>query len=256
MHWKPTVRYLFAVEVHVYALSVAAGVLLSFFPFLIVMVSVCRDILHWPAAVEAIHQALNDVFPEDLYEFIRRNLQMKLWELGGSLRPTSLILLLITANSIFVPFEVALNRAWGIDKHRSYWKNQLVSFGMVLVCGALTLLSFILTASTNKLLSRVFAPPVTILALVLIYWLLPNCKVPLRRVMPTAVIVGLLLEILKYVTLLSWPMIKEKLYGEYGPFHISVTILLWSFVAAMIVLSGAEWSARTRQRLECEDETK
>ncbi|MGH9612567.1 MAG: hypothetical protein ACRD4P_05755 [Bryobacteraceae bacterium] len=33
----PTVRYWMATEVHVYAFSVAANLLLSFFPFLIVM---------------------------------------------------------------------------------------------------------------------------------------------------------------------------------------------------------------------------
>ena len=35
--WRPTIRYLSQTEVHVYALSIGASVLLSFFPFLIVM---------------------------------------------------------------------------------------------------------------------------------------------------------------------------------------------------------------------------
>jgi len=30
----------------------------------------------------------------------------------------------------------------------------------------------------------------------------------------------------------------------YGPFTYSVTIVLWSFLGAMIVLAGAEWAAR------------
>ena len=41
-------------EAHVYALAVAASVLLSFYPFLIVMFSFCRDVLHSQAAVDAI----------------------------------------------------------------------------------------------------------------------------------------------------------------------------------------------------------
>ena len=32
---------------------------------------------------------------------------------------------------------------------------------------------------------------------------------------------------------------------EYGPFSISVSIVLfWSFVGAMLILAGAEWAAR------------
>ena len=58
--WRPTLRYLMQTEAHVYALAIAASVLLSFYPFLIVMLSFCRNVLHWPAAVEAVYVALND----------------------------------------------------------------------------------------------------------------------------------------------------------------------------------------------------
>ena len=48
--WSPTVQYLSQTEVHVYALAIAASVLLSFFPFLIVMMTLLRDVLHFRAA--------------------------------------------------------------------------------------------------------------------------------------------------------------------------------------------------------------
>ena len=54
----------------------------------------------------------------------------------------------------------------------------------------------------------------------------------------------LLLIAMKYINLLTWPLLKVKLQKEYGPFYISVTIVIWSFVAAMLILAGAEWSAR------------
>ena len=38
-------------EAHVYALAVAASTLLAFFPFMMVMLSICRDIFRWPAAM-------------------------------------------------------------------------------------------------------------------------------------------------------------------------------------------------------------
>ena len=53
---------------------------------------------------------------------------------------------------------------------------------------------------------------------------------------PVAILVGLALEVLKYINLLTWPFLKLKLPKEHGPFYSSVTIVFWSFVAAMVIL--------------------
>jgi uncharacterized BrkB/YihY/UPF0761 family membrane protein len=90
------------------------------------------------------------------------------------------------------------------------------------------------------------AIPVTMLILFFIYWLLPNRRMPWRDVVPVSIAVGFALEALKYLNLLMWPFLRAKLEHEYGPFINSVTIILWSFFASMIILAGAEWSARQR----------
>src|SRR5918996_1505171 len=79
--WRPTARYLMEPEVHVYALAISASVLLSFYPFLVVMVSFCHNVLRWPAAQQAIYLALNDFFARDAGEFFARNLQP--WMVGN-----------------------------------------------------------------------------------------------------------------------------------------------------------------------------
>src|SRR5437867_3650766 len=211
---RPTAAYLMETEVHVYALAISASVLLSFYPFLIVMVSFCHNVLRWPAAQQAIYIALNDFFARDAGEFFARNLQP--W-MAGNLGLTSMFLLLFTANGIFEPIEVALNRAWGVAKNRSYVKNQLVSLGLILVSGALALLSLMFTAASapwiaswaasrvglvlwlRVLFFKLAALPFTILALFLIYWLLPNRKIDPRAVAPAAMVVGFALEVLKYI---------------------------------------------------------
>jgi YihY family inner membrane protein len=260
-YFAPTVRYCMRTEVHVHALAVAASVLLSFFPFLIVMTSLCRYGFHWRAAVNAIYLALDDSFPGELGGFIKRNL-VAVVESRGPVQITSIVLLLITANGIFEPMEVALNGVWGVKENRSYWKNQLLSLGLIMLCGGLALISLILTALNQKYLGnliglsgsvplwtnlvffRFAAIPVSILALFLVYWLVPNRRVPPLRIAPVAILVGLAIELLKYINLITWPLLKDKLQREYGPFYISVTIVIFSFVAAMLVLAGAEWAAR------------
>jgi membrane protein/epoxyqueuosine reductase len=63
------------------------------------------------------------------------------------------------------------------------------------------------------------------------------------------VVVGLALALLKWVNLAIWPWLFRKFDRAFGVFKHSVTILTWSFLAAMVVLAGAEWIAwRTRQR--------
>lgn len=244
----PTVRYWMETEVHVYAFSIAANVLLSFFPFLLVMISLCRHVLHWDAAEQAILLALNDYFPGVVGEFVERNLLAEV-NRRGPLQGFSLFLLFFTANGIFEPLEVALNRAWGIPKNRSFFRNQLVSLGLIFVCGALVLLSAIFTAATLRaawggVLYKGAAMFVSMLLLFLVYWLLPNRRLPARRLVPAAILIGLALELLKYINLLTLPWLRVKLAAEYGPFVNSATIVLWSFLAAMIVLAGAERSAR------------
>ncbi len=253
------------VEVHVYAFSMAANILLSFFPFLIVMVSLCRNVLGWQAAESAIYLALNDYFPGPLGQFIERNLKVVV-DSRGPLQFVSLFLLLFTANGIFEPLEVALNRAWGVQKNRSYFRNQLMSLCLILACGGLALFSTVLTAFNqelwvrsgsagiaawmNMVIYKTAAVPISILMLFLIYWLLPNAKIPAGKLLPVSVLVGVVLEILKYVNLLTWPFLRAKLEKEYGPFVYSATIILWGFIASMAVLAGAQLAARFSSKKE------
>src|SRR5436309_7479137 len=130
-------------EAHVYALAIAASTLLAFFPFMTVMLSFCRDVLKWPAAQQAIYLALGDFFAGEPGQFIVRNLQP--W-MVPKLHLASMFLLLFTANGIFEPLEVALNRAWGVTENRSYLKNQVISLGLIFLCGGLAMLSLMLTA--------------------------------------------------------------------------------------------------------------
>ncbi len=99
-------------------------------------------------------------------------------------------------------------------------------------------------ASFSLLIFKILAIPIAALVLFLIYRYLPNGRPPLKRVLPAAIFVGLLMEVLKYINTLAWPAIQRKLAGEYGVFQYSVTLIFLGFLASMLVLAGAEWSAR------------
>ncbi len=259
-------RYVLSTESHVYAFAIAANVLLSFWPFMLVLIALFRNVLGWPAAVTALYATIQDFFAGATGEFLAYNLET-ITQWRRKVEWLSMLLLLFTANGIFLPLEVALNRAWGVKENRSLLKNQIVSMALIFVCGGLALFSAALTGAgvqvweaffgqtgtsapfVIKMIAKAASLPVTILALFLIYAYLPNTKVPRRAILPRVVVVGLALELLKWVNLAIWPWLFRKFDREFGVFKHSVTILTWSFLAAMVVLAGAEWIAwRTRQK--------
>jgi len=247
-----TLRFWMQTEVHVYAFSVAANVLLSFFPFLIVSVSLAQKVFTRQITVAAIDFALRDYFPDALGQFLHNNLPAP--------RPAevlSLVLLLFTANGIFEPLEVALNRIWGIHTNRSFLRNQLVSLLLIFACGGLALFSLGMTALQHQasqgiagadffigIFFKFAAMTLAALVLILIYRYLPNGRPPMTRIVPAAIGVGLLLEALKWINTLVWPWFDTKLSREYGVFRYSVTLIFLGFLSTMLVLAGAEWAAR------------
>jgi membrane protein len=256
---RPTLRYWMQTEVHVYAFSVAANVLLSFYPFLIVMMSVSRFFFKEQTTVSAIQLALRDYFPDSFTSFLYTKGQHENLPPRRATEIASIILLLFTANGIFEPLEVALNHVWGIRKNRSYFRNQLVSLGLIFACGTLALGSMSLTALNTSpergwfgitaaflpaLFFKLAAIPMAVMILFLIYYFLPNGRPPVKRVLAAAIGVGLLLEGFKYFNKLVWPWFQRKLENEYRIFQYSVSLIFLGFLASMIVLAGAEWAAR------------
>lgn len=255
----PSLRFLFQTEVHVYSWAVAANLLISFFPFLVVMIVLCKSVFHWQAAVDVIIYAVNDYFPDGF------GVNFKGYLLAAATRRTfswlSVVLLFFTANGIFEPLEVALNRIWRVKQNRSFLHNQTVSLGLIFVCGILVLISVSIAVLNEHFLTahfkfshskavlqliafKLIALPITSLMIFLIYWLLPNVKIPAKRLIASSVAVGILLEALKYINIISWPWLRAKLTHEVPPFVQSTSIIFWSFTAAMVILAGAEWSAR------------
>jgi len=263
---RQIVRYVLSTESHVYAFAIAANVLLSFWPFMLVLIALLRNVLGWPAAVSALYATIQDYFAGATGEFLTYNLET-ITQWRRQVEWLSMLLLLFTANGIFLPLEVALNRAWGVSENRNLLKNQIVSMGLIFACGILALFSAALTgagvqvweaffgqAGTSapwaiKLIAKAASLPVTVLVLFLIYIYLPNTAVPRRAILPRVIVVGLFLELLKWINLAIWPWLFRKFDREFGVFKHSVTILTWSFLAAMVVLAGAEWIAwRARQQ--------
>lgn len=254
-----TLRYLLRTEVHTFAFSVAANAILSFFPFVLLLLTLIRRVFHSRLMYDVVVSLLRDYVPAG-QDFVIRNLNALVDERQRA-QVFSLVILLITSTGVFMPLEVALNRIWGFRNNRSYIGNQLISLGLTFASGSLALLSVWATAGNVTFLKsalhghgawfiqlvgfltmKVFAITASIAIFFLIYWLLPNGKVPARAVLPAAVLMGLFSEALKYAYILALPWLN---FAEvYGPFAISVSLMFWAFLTGMLLLTGAHLSAR------------
>lgn len=255
----PTLRYLTATEVHTFAFSVAANAILSFFPFVVLLSWVVRNAFHSQAMFQVITDLLKNQLPTG-QDFVVNNLT-SLVRARHSVKIASVIILLISSSGVFMPLEVAFNKVWGFPRNRSYLGNQVISFLLACACGILGLLSVGLAAGNKLFLSFVmgghedkfvfqagafilmksFAMVATVGIFFLIYWLLPNGKVPAKRVLPAAIIMGLVWEAAKYAYILALPWLN--FHEVYGPFTISVTLMVWAFISALMVLAGAYLAA-------------
>ncbi|MGA8438783.1 MAG: YihY/virulence factor BrkB family protein [Candidatus Sulfotelmatobacter sp.] len=254
-----TVKYLLRTDVHTFAFSVAANSILSFFPFVVLLMTLIRRVFHSRVMYDVVVELLRDYLPTG-QEFVIRNLNAMV-NSRHSVQVASLIILLVTSSGVFMPLEVALNRIWRFPNNRSYFGNQLISLGLAFGCGVLSLLSIAMTAGNVALLEfllrghgggfirlvgfmvmKLFAIAASIAIFFLIYWLLPNGKVPARAVLPTALIMGLLSEALKYGYILALPWLN---FAEvYGPFALSVSLMFWAFLSGLLLLAGANLSAQ------------
>jgi YihY family inner membrane protein len=253
------VHYLSQTEVHTYAFSVAANAILSLFPFIVLLLTLSRRVFHSRSMANVVGEMMKSFLPTG-QDFVMRNMQIvahphKRTEIF------SLVMLLITSTGVFLPLEVALNNVWGVKQNRSYIRNQAISLGLAFAVGALAMVSVAFTAAQKPILAWVFfghtqnvvfnffmfsfmricAGVASILLFFMIYWILPNRKIPARAVLPTAIVTGLLWEGAKHLYMRALPWLDFQ--AVYGPFYISVGLMMWAFLSGLLLLAGAHFSA-------------
>jgi YihY family inner membrane protein len=173
----------------------------------------------------------------------------------------SVVMLFFTSSGVFLPLEVALNNVWGIRRNRNFLKNQAISLLLAVATGFMVFLSILLSTAVQWVLTstlgwmpfraavaavsrgvmEMISIPIVVSIYFVIYFFLPNGRVPVKRVLPAAMIGGLLTEVGKLIYMQTLPLFRFR--EVYGPYAISATLLLWAYGAALILLFGAHLCA-------------
>lgn len=243
--------YLFGREGTVLATSTALSFFLSLFPIIVLLLSV-------PSATgidqfrQAIFSALEGFFPIS-QEFIIRNLRIYTQGLGQQ-QLTSLLLTAWAGSTFFFSLEAGMDSAFRLPRPRRFLRSQVLGTAMAVMAGVLVFASVNLldwydgvkwpaawqqTAHTAGTWAISYG--LAFLLFLNVYYWLPSVRQPPTVILRTALFGSFIWfaadAIFRRLAVL-W-----TLDVIYGPFYVSVTILLWSYLIACILLVSARLAA-------------
>ena len=109
----PTMKYMTRTDVHTFGFSVACNAILSFFPFVVLLLTLIRRFFHSEAMFDVVGNLLRDYLPTG-QDFIIKNLRNMTRH--HSVQAFSVVMLLVSSTGIFLPLEVALQRRLGLPQ--------------------------------------------------------------------------------------------------------------------------------------------
>lgn len=250
------------------AASIAYRALFSFFPLALLLLAFSSNLVN---SVEAQEQvvAFAESFMPSTGELVRDNVTAVLSSRGtvGILAALGLIW---SASSVFTAIDRAVNRAWGKTVRRSFWRQQALAVSIVIGIGLLFLISTLTTTIYNLLLNihlpwlgeplnngfgrhwLPFLGPMLVdyLIFLMLYHLLPIVQVRWQDVLPGALVAGTAWQIAKAGFNLY--LINFAHYNlVYGSLTAIIVFLTFTYIAATILVMGAEFTAAwTRTRRE------
>lgn len=174
---------------------------------------------------------------------------------SSNLTALGVLFLFITALLMLTTIEQSFNQIWRVKRPRTglvaflrYWA--IISLGPILLGSALVLSSALtsiefLNQNFNgyaidwSIWLRLASVLLTVAGFTFVYWLIPNCKVPLRESAIAALVVTLLFGLLKYS--FGFLMANFTSYNQvYGAFAALPIFLLWIYLTWNLVLLGVE----------------
>lgn len=244
-----------------HAAAIAYYALLSFFPLLLLLLSVAGWLTTDASDRDAVVSFVFRYFPRQ-FDFITRQFdafraQTVPLGVGG------LLALTWASLGVFNAVSSAVNYAWGVERRRSFLKHRFVSFLMLVSAGGLSAIALLLSSAAKVVrtqwyfntveqvtgllwLGSLVAPYAATLLLIgcvaLVFYFIPNVKVRFRDVWPGAILTGVLWQ--GAFAAFSW---YARDLARWNFIHGSITavvvFLIWIYVCAIILLYGVGLTA-------------
>ena len=177
----------------------------------------------------------------------------------GGLTLVSLAILAWGGLGFFGALTTGVGRAFATSTRRPFWQDKLISLLLLGAAGALALIAVGIGLGTGiaarmagrlpgggaggrlalDLVGLLLPILLVLVALLLIYRVVPNRRVTVRQVWPGALIATLLFTLLRIG--FTWYATDVARYESvFGPISTVITLLVFLYFASMLVLLGAE----------------
>ncbi len=180
----------------------------------------------------------------------------------GRVSLISFLLLLWSSSGVFLPLEKALNRAWEVEKARSWWRSRAVALEMALIFAILILTSSALVgvnvyvhkwierwtfhgatglkeaAYHVLIISTTFG--MTLAMFLVLFERLPNRPMRFRQVLPSAMLTAIFWEAARSIFTLLLPAFNYR--HVYGSIGAVVALMTWAYISSAVMLFGAQIS--------------
>jgi membrane protein len=245
------------------AASIAYYALFSLFPLLLLLIAFGTTILKDERTVDEVLRYTARVLPT-AQDLVRQNLQEVL-ELRGTVGLIAAVGLLWSATAVFDILARNINLAWVGAAPRNFLQSRLIGLMMVVILGALPLLSVLSTTLFSllpvfdvsaplwggvsiydtfswQLITRFIPWFFTFLMFLSLYRLIPNVRVRWSEAIWGALVAAFAWEITKsgFTWFLSSGLASYRLI--YGSLGTVVALMLWIDLSSVIILFGAHIS--------------
>jgi len=224
--------------------AIAFNFLLCLFPLLLVLAAFSQR-YQGSRAGAALLLLLQELIPFGHAE-IASSLRV-LTKMARGLEAFALLLIVWGSSGIFMPVEMALNRAWGGKPNRHFLLSRALAFLMTVAGGFLAFLSVALTIAARSYGrdwptvasygAKASAALMTVVLFFLIFRLIPSVPVGGRVALRAALWSGVAWEVAKQVFVSK--LGSMNLHAFYGPLAFAVALVLWAYVSSLVLVFGA-----------------
>ena len=244
-----------------HAAAIAYYALLSLFPFLLLVVSLFGTLAADDNDRAAVLSFIFRYFPTR-FDFLVQQLDAFRQHPVG-LSVTGGLGLVWGSLGVFGALTSAINEAWGVTKPRGFWKHRLAGFLMFAAATGSMIVGLLMVSASHVVSSSVFGYAFTdvwwiavirslalqylatilfIIAVGLIYYLVPNERARFRDVWVGAIFTGVLWR--GGFELFSWMTSRNaQIQVVNGSIAVVVLFLMWVYVSSVILMYGVEFTA-------------
>lgn len=239
--------------------QVSYYLILSFFPFLIFLVT----LISYTEMVNVNSlQVLTKFLPSGVYQLVFDLIKEVLTTRNKALISIGMLATIWSASLGMLAFMYGMNRAYQKRETRPFWKVRAMSILFTIALSAILVFSFVLVVF-GEILGRhmfdifnlpdslnivwnmfryIFSIITLLFVFVLFFVYIPNCKLTVKSVIPGALLstIGWLLTSAGFAFYVNNFGHYSKIYGSIGAI---IALLIWLYWSSIIVFLGSELNA-------------